>query len=57
MPYKISKVKGNKYKVTNTETKRVLAKKTTKAKAEAQVKLINMLKKKKRKNNVSYKST
>lgn len=49
MPYKISKVKGNKYKVTNIATKKVLAKGTTKAKAEAQVKLINMLKKKKKK--------
>jgi hypothetical protein len=49
MPYKISKVKGNKYKVTNTATKRVLAKGTTKTKAQNQVKLINMLKKKKKK--------
>ena len=49
MPYKISKVKGNKYKVTNTVTKKVLAKGTTKTKAQNQVKLINMLKKKKKK--------
>jgi hypothetical protein len=41
MPYKISKVKGNKYRVKNIQTGRVIAKGTTKTKAQNQVKLIN----------------
>jgi len=49
MPYHIKKLPSGKYRVTNTQTKRVLAKKTTKTKAQNQVKLINMLKKKKKK--------
>lgn len=49
MPYKISKLPTGKYRVTNTQTKRVIAKGTTKTKAENQIKLINRLKKKKKK--------
>jgi hypothetical protein len=49
MPYKISKLPTGKYRVTNTATKKVIAKGTTKAKAQNQIKLINRLKKKKKK--------
>ena len=48
MPYKITKLPNNKYRVTNTQTKRVIAKQTTKTKAQNQIKLINRLKKKKK---------
>jgi len=48
MPYKITKLKGNKYRVINTQSKKVIAKKTTKSKAQNQIKLINMLKKRKK---------
>lgn len=41
MPYKILKLRNqDAYRVKNTETGKVLAKKTTKAKAEAQVRLL-----------------
>lgn len=46
MPYKISKLSSGKYRVTNTATKKVIAKGTTKTKAQNQIKLINRLKKK-----------
>ena len=49
MPYKISKLPSGKYRVTNTQTKKVIAKSTTKTKAQNQVKLINRLKNKKKK--------
>ena len=49
MPYTIKKLPTGKYRVTNTQTKKVIAKSTTKTKAENQVKLINRLKKKKKK--------
>jgi len=50
MPYTIKKLPSGKYKVTNKTTKKVIAKGTTKTKAQNQVKLINMLKKRKKKN-------
>lgn len=41
MPYKIIKLPGvNRYKVINTETREVKAKRTTLAKAKKQVKLL-----------------
>lgn len=42
MPWKITplKTKKDRYKVTNAETGRVLAKNTTKKKAEAQVRML-----------------
>jgi hypothetical protein len=49
MPYKITKLKGNKYRVTNTTTKKVHAKKSTKTNAEKQVRLLSMIDKKKKK--------
>ena len=48
MPYKITKLKNNKYRVTNTQTGKVISKGTTKTKAQNQIKLINRLKKKKK---------
>ena len=48
MPYSIRKLPNqNKYKVTNTETKQVHAKATTKANAVKQVKLLHLLEKRK----------
>jgi hypothetical protein len=49
MPYKITKVKGNKYRVKNKQTGKVHAKGTTKTKAEKQVRLLSMIDKKKKK--------
>tara|TARA_R110001592_G_scaffold167050_2_gene402368 strand:+ start:118 stop:261 length:144 start_codon:yes stop_codon:yes gene_type:complete len=46
MPYTIRKIKGG-YRVKNTRTKRVVAKKTTKTKAKKQIRLL-MSKEKKR---------
>ncbi len=46
MPYTVRKIKGG-YRVRNTKTKRVVAKKTTKTKANRQVRLL-MSKEKKR---------
>ena len=44
MPYTIRKLPNkNKYKVTDTETKRIISKGTTKKKAESQVKLLNAI--------------
>lgn len=42
MPYKINKVAGG-YQVKNLDSGRILAKKTTKPKAEAQVRLLNLI--------------
>ena len=42
MPYKISPVAGG-YQVKNLHSGKVLAKKTTKPKAEAQVRLLNLI--------------
>lgn len=42
MPYTIKKVKGG-YSVKNKSTGRVMAKKTTKTKATAQVRLLNRI--------------
>jgi len=41
MPYKVSKVKGDGYRVANRETGKVHAKGTSKAKADAQIRLLN----------------
>jgi len=43
MPYKITKLKNNKYQVKNTENNKIASKGTTKTKAEKQVKLLYML--------------
>lgn len=43
MPYNIKKEKGGKFKVVNAVTKKVHAKGTTLAKAEAQVRLLHMI--------------
>lgn len=43
MPYKIVKLADGKYKVVNSETGTVHAERTTKAKAEAQVRLLTEL--------------
>lgn len=45
MPYKITKVKGG-YRVKNANTGKVHAKKTTLAKARAQIRLLHMKDKK-----------
>lgn len=42
MPYAIEKVKGG-YRVRNTETNEIHAKRTTMDKAKAQVRLLNMV--------------
>ena len=42
MPYKTTKIKGG-YKVKNTSTGRVVAKKTTKVKAKKQISLLNSI--------------
>ena len=42
MPYKINKIAGG-YQVKNLESGRILAKKTTKSKAEAQIRLLNLI--------------
>ena len=49
MPYKIIPHGQGKYTVKNIETGKVAAKNTTKAKAEAQVRLLNYLKGKEKK--------
>mgnify|MGYP000421200264 FL=1 len=41
MPYKIESVGGGRYKVVNVETGNVHSKATTKANAEAQVRLLH----------------
>jgi hypothetical protein len=51
MPYKITKLKNNKYQVQNIENKKILSKGTTKTRAEKQVKLLYMLDKKKKNKN------
>ncbi len=43
MPYKLIKLKNNKYKVKNIDTNKVMAKSTTKTKAMKQIKLLNYL--------------
>jgi hypothetical protein len=43
MPFKIIRNKDGSFKVKNTESGRLAAKKTTKTKAEAQVRLLNNL--------------
>lgn len=48
MPYKITKLKNNKYQVKNTENNKIASKGTTKTKAEKQVKILYMLDKKKK---------
>tara|TARA_B100000700_G_C15008025_1_gene839555 strand:- start:502 stop:648 length:147 start_codon:yes stop_codon:yes gene_type:complete len=48
MPYKITKLKNNKYQVKNLVSKKIVAKQTTKSKAEKQVKLLNMIDRKKK---------
>jgi hypothetical protein len=49
MPYKLEK-KGKKYSVQNTESGKVFAKSTTKAKADAQIRLLEMLESRSMKN-------
>jgi len=51
MPYKITKLKNNKYQVKNIKTNKITSKGTTKNKAEKQIKLIGMLEAKKKKKN------
>tara|TARA_Y100001963_G_scaffold129563_1_gene184945 strand:+ start:289 stop:447 length:159 start_codon:yes stop_codon:yes gene_type:complete len=51
MPYKITKLKNNKYQVKNIQTNKITSKNTTKTKAEKQVKLLDMLDKKKKNKN------
>ena len=46
MPYKLKKVRGNRYSVINPQTKHVYANSTTLDKAKAQIRLLQMLKKK-----------
>ena len=43
MPYAIEKNKDDSYKVVNTATGRVHAKRTTLKKAEAQIRLLHMM--------------
>ena len=43
MPFKIIRNKDGSFKVKNVETGRVAANKTTKPKAEAQIRLLNYL--------------
>lgn len=43
MPYKITKLKNNKFQVKNIKTGDILAKGTSKVKAEKQIKLLNFL--------------
>lgn len=47
MPYDMKKLPTGKYEVSEKSTGKVIAKGTTKAKAEAQIKLIEMMKAKK----------
>ncbi len=47
MPYKITKLKNGKYQVKNITNNKIVAKGTTKSKAEKQVKLLNMIDSKK----------
>lgn len=47
MPYKILQNKDKSFKVINKETKKVLAKHTTKTKAIKQIRLLNYLEHKK----------
>ena len=42
MPYKIRKLKSNKYKVINSRTGKVYSKRTTLKRAKAQVRLLGM---------------
>lgn len=49
MPYDMKKLPTGKYEVSEKSTGKVIAKGTTKAKAEAQIKLIEMMKAKKAK--------
>lgn len=46
MPFKIIRNKDGSFKVKNMETGRVAASKTTKPKAEAQIRLLNYLRSK-----------
>lgn len=46
MPYKIKKLNHNKYSVINPNTKHVYANSTTLDKAKAQIRVLQMLKKK-----------
>lgn len=46
MPYKLKKLRGNRYSVVNPDTKHVYAKSTTLDKAKAQIRVLHMLKKK-----------
>ena len=47
MPYDMKKLPSGKYQVSEKSTGKVIAKGTTKAKGEAQIKLIEMMKAKK----------
>ena len=47
MPYKITKLKNGKYQVKNIDKNKIVAKGTSKKKAESQVKLLNMIDSKK----------
>jgi len=47
MPYDIKKLPSGKYQVSEKSTGKVIAKGTTKAKGEAQIRLIEMMKGKK----------
>jgi hypothetical protein len=46
MPYKLKKLRGNRYSVINPQTKHVYANSTTLDKAKAQIRILHMLKKK-----------
>ena len=46
MPYKLKKVRGNRYSVMNPVSKHIYANSTTLDKAKAQIRLLHMLNKK-----------
>tara|TARA_B100000686_G_C16734563_1_gene942808 strand:- start:1130 stop:1291 length:162 start_codon:yes stop_codon:yes gene_type:complete len=50
MPYKISKLKNNLYQVKNMSNNKIVAKGTSFLKARNQIKLLNMIDRKKNKN-------
>ena len=43
MPYRITRLKNNKYQVKNTKTKKITAKGTCKTCAEKQVRMLNKI--------------
>lgn len=50
MPYTMKKLPSGKYQVSEKSTGKVIAKGTTKAKGEAQIRIIEMMKEKKKGN-------